>query len=156
MDSLRRLLFYCTHPLIRLYWCVFQPKTFGAKALIFHEKNVLLSKNIHAKKWGLPGGMIEKGETPSACLLRELEEELHLRELKISFKLGEYSSQQEGKYDTVHVFVIHLASPTFKKAWELQSAEWFPLAHLPEDISPATRRRIEEYHAGKRELKVVW
>ncbi len=156
MNPLKQLLFHLTHPFFRLYWRIFQPKTFGSKALLLHEKSVLLSKNINAKLWGLPGGKIEKGETPDVCIKRELEEELHLTDLKLAFPLGTYHSKQEGKYDTVHVFVIHLPSKTFHKAWELAAAEWFSLDALPFDLSPATQRRIEDYQAGKREIEGEW
>ncbi len=153
---MRQLLYKLTHPFFRLYWKIFKPKTSGTKALLIHDQNILLVKNINVTKWSLPGGQIDKKETPESCVERELSEELGLENVHISHKLGVYTSTRQSKQDTVHVFVINLLSPSFTKKWELQAAGWFSLDSLPEDISPATDRRIAEYEQGKRDLTDFW
>jgi ADP-ribose pyrophosphatase YjhB (NUDIX family) len=115
-----------------------------------------LVKNININHWSLPGGKIDKGETPEACLLRELKDELALSMVKIDYKLGEYLSNKEGKRDAVYIFVVKLLSPDFQKQWELEEAQWFPLSHLPENISPAASRRISEFQNGSRNLLSAW
>jgi 8-oxo-dGTP diphosphatase len=49
-------------------------------ALIFKNGKILLTRRPphqeHAGYWEFPGGKIEPGETPAACLARELQEEL--------------------------------------------------------------------------------
>lgn len=49
-------------------------------AVIFHKEFILAtrrSRGMHlAGKWEFPGGKIEKGETPDACIVREIQEEL--------------------------------------------------------------------------------
>ncbi|EJF80829.1 mutator mutT protein [Bartonella sp. DB5-6] len=51
-----------------------------ACALLDQDKRVLLTERPQGKSlaglWEFPGGKIEKGETPEASLVRELEEEL--------------------------------------------------------------------------------
>ena len=156
MEKIKWLIYKITHPFVRLYWQIFKPKTYGARAIILNEANILLVKNINVNHWSLPGGKIDKEETPEECLLRELKEELALSISKTDYKLGEYLSNQEGKRDMVYIFVIKLFSSTFQKQWELQDAQWFPLSRLPENLSPAASRRIAEFQNGSRNIISAW
>ena len=52
-----------------------------ARCILYREDEYLLA--VHAsfwgtqrRRWGLPGGQIERGESPDTTVLRELEEEL--------------------------------------------------------------------------------
>jgi 8-oxo-dGTP diphosphatase len=51
-------------------------------ALIIHDEKVLLAQRSAAMdlpgKWEFPGGKVEDGEDPKACLLREIREELSI------------------------------------------------------------------------------
>ena len=54
----------------------------SAAALVDHDGRVLLAKRPENKTmgglWEFPGGKVEKGETPEAALIRELDEELEI------------------------------------------------------------------------------
>ena len=55
----------------------------AAVALVDADGRVLLTQRPEGKEmaglWEFPGGKVEEGETPEACLMRELEEELGIR-----------------------------------------------------------------------------
>ncbi len=153
---MKRFIYKLTFPLYQLYWKFFNPKTSGARALIIHDNQILLGKNLNRKYWSLPGGKIDRGETPEQCVLRELKEELDLDNLTVDFQLGIYHSRREGKRDTIYIFVIFVKNLIFNKQWELEDAGWFPLDALPKGTSPATKRRISEYHQGKKGVSDKW
>jgi 8-oxo-dGTP diphosphatase len=55
----------------------------AAAALVDADGRVLIAKRPHGKPleglWEFPGGKLNEGETPEACLIRELQEELNIK-----------------------------------------------------------------------------
>jgi 8-oxo-dGTP diphosphatase len=58
--------------------------TKGKKILIAQRK---VDAAVEALKWEFPGGKLEHGETPEACLRREIKEELDLK-IKVGRLIG--------------------------------------------------------------------
>ncbi|HEX7693095.1 MAG TPA: NUDIX domain-containing protein [Sphingomonas sp.] len=137
----------------RLYWRITRPRTIGVRAVLLDaEDRVALVRHTYTDQWYLPGGGVKKGESVAAALLRELEEEIAVREPRIERVLGVYHSRREGKDDHIAIFVARVVDApgdlTRADPIEIEDARWFPLDALPANVSPATARRIAEYREG--------
>jgi 8-oxo-dGTP pyrophosphatase MutT (NUDIX family) len=119
---------------------------------------VLLVKHAARDYWSLPGGGVGRNENTFGALNRELWEELRIPPAWMidHEKLGTYFSQREGKTDTIDIFILECKDSKFIQGYELDDAQWFDIAELPSDTSPATRRRIDEYLSGERGIERVW
>ncbi len=53
--------------------------SFRVAALIFHEGHLLVNRSVTDRYWALPGGRAEIGESTEETILREIEEELHVK-----------------------------------------------------------------------------
>ncbi len=153
---------YILIPIASIFWHIFKPKTFGVKAIILCDNEMLLVKNISESKWHLPGGGMHKNELSLDAIKREVKEELNFDlELfsKIKFcdcvLLGTYVSNYEGKQDTIYVYIFKLDSkPKFEiDKSELSDGCWFNINDLLNnkniEISSATIKRLNEYLNGQ-------
>ena len=52
--------------------------TVGAMGIVEHDGKVLLVRLAYRKHWGLPGGLLKRGEQPAAAVVREVAEEVGL------------------------------------------------------------------------------
>jgi 8-oxo-dGTP pyrophosphatase MutT (NUDIX family) len=122
-------------------------RTSGAKAMVFDADGaLLLVRNRYGRtdRWLLPGGGIKRGEAPAAAAAREVREETACVLTEVT-PIGVY----------VHLFRATTRSTAVPDGTEVAEARFFPLDALPEGVSPATRRRIEEL-AGTRAPNGRW
>ncbi|WEK41979.1 MAG: NUDIX domain-containing protein [Candidatus Sphingomonas colombiensis] len=138
---------------MRLYTRVMRPRTFGVRALLLDPGGrVALVRHHYIAGWYLPGGGVNRGEHAEAAIRRELHEEIGLTQIEITGLLGIYHNRAEAKDDHVVVFVATAPPgviPTAADCREIAEAGWFAPDALPEDTSPATRRRIAEHLTGQ-------
>ncbi|OHB30208.1 MAG: NTP pyrophosphohydrolase [Phenylobacterium sp. RIFCSPHIGHO2_01_FULL_69_31] len=78
----------------------------AAAALVDVDGRVLLCQRPEGKQlaglWEFPGGKVEAGETPEACLIRELEEELGIRVSHACLAPFVFASHE---YDSFHLLM---------------------------------------------------
>lgn len=156
MNRLRRWKFKAVGLYLRLYWRIFRPFSVGVRAILINDQGkILLLKHSYGQFWYLPGGGVDKDETLTAALSRELGEELNLQYKDAPVLLGTYSNHFEGKNDFVSIFVIR--NFTLKPEQNLEISHWqfFDLDKLPEKISPGTRKRIAEFK-GEKVIDYIW
>ena len=102
-----------------------------ARCLLYRNDRFLLA--VHAsfwgsqrRRWGIPGGQIERGEDPASAAAREIEEELsiYLPEL---MEVGPFSYKR-----TMHmVYAARVSEPVHE--WdesELLEIGWFSIADI--------------------------
>ena len=93
------------------------------------------------KKWGLPKGHAEEGETPPEAALREVAEETGLTDLTLGPELVTIDwlfrskGEQIHKYTTFYLMYSAAGDPLPQRAEGITSCEWVPLAEAHDRIS---------------------
>ena len=124
--------------------------TLGVRGLVLNaDGQVLLIHHTYMVGWYMPGGGVEKGETCELALERELVEEAGIQ---INGRPSLISMHANLGFPGDHVLIYRVedwtqVTPTQKG--EIEQIGWFHPDALPDGITPATRRRIEEALAGK-------
>ncbi|MGH2524732.1 MAG: NUDIX domain-containing protein, partial [Anaerolineales bacterium] len=125
------------------------------KLLLVREGAILLVRHSYKPGWHLPGGGVKKGETLEQAARREAREELGaaLNELWL---VGIYTDFSQYKSDHMALFASRSFTLSGKSDNEIEQALFFKPEALPNDVAPPSRRRIEDYVAGKRLSFGAW
>lgn len=124
----------------------------GAKALVIWNNKFLVVQRdnkpgiLNPNKWNLPGGAIEEGESPEEALMRELEEEVNIKNASSVESMGTTTYEDGGSI--VYRFTIRLTAEEFKNVRlvsEGQRLDWFTRTEALElDISPHFRAYLTD------------
>ena len=141
----------------RKLWRLVRPSTTGVKVLLFDpDGTIALIRNAYGRSdlYVLPGGGVRLFERPQVAAVREIQEELGLEAIEVVLRSVHHSSA-EGKRDTIYLFTATARGDLSIDRKEVAEACFFALGTLPETVSPATRRRIDE-HLGLRHPDGTW
>ncbi len=145
------------HHVRRWLWRVLRVRTRGVRVMVFNARGeLLLIRHTYGRSdlFLFPGGGMRPGETPEQAARREVKEEVGCTLSSVAF-VSQHFTTAEGWRDTVHLFRAVSADEPAADGVEVAEARFFPLNDLPEAISPATIRRIEE-HLGTRTADGSW
>lgn len=140
-----------TRPLFRLYARTLRGLTLGVRGLVVNEGGqVLLVKHTYLPGWYMPGGGVEYGETAEEALARELIEEAGVRMTGRASLVSFHSNHVKMPGDHVLIYRVgawEACEPT--QRGEIEEIAWFASDALPDDVTPATRRRLTEALRGE-------
>ena len=109
--------------------------------VINNENKVLLLDHVlrPASGWGLPGGFIEKNESPAKAIKRELREEIGLEIENIEiFRIRTMNRHVE------ILFSAHSITEGKVQSFEIKELGWFDYNSMPQKISTIHKQIIKE------------
>lgn len=119
-------------------------------AIVEKDNKILLQRRSDNGKWGLPGGIMEMGETYHEAAIREVKEETGL-DISIDYLIGIYHNKdwQWASGDEAHVicavFKAHIVSGELQKDLESLELKFFSEDELPEITSPDHKMAIYDF-----------
>lgn len=132
--------------IIRRFQSLIGITSIGVRAIVVNERNhVLLIRHTYSPGWYLPGGGIKKGENVYDAIVRELLEETGIIVQSSPKLFAIYLHNYAGTSDYPVLFVIKKYEKITTKSIEIAEIDWFNYDALPEDITPGTQRRLDEY-----------
>lgn len=129
--------------------------TVGAICLIERpDDSILLVRQVYRRHWGIPGGLLERGEEPADAARRELMEEIGLAVDLI----GEPAVVVDAEAQRVDV--VYRARPSAgidpdsvsPQSPEIADVRWFPRADLP-DLQHETVQALVALSRGSHQLR---
>ncbi|MFF2089670.1 NUDIX hydrolase [Paenibacillus sp. NPDC058174] len=119
-------------------------------AAIVNQRGQILLVQHNDHTWGIPGGLMELGESTEECLRRELKEELQitLKQLRL---VGVYSGEAlytrlKNGHEYYNVVIAYLCTEyegeLLPDGIEILDAAFFSLNQLPEQLNPFIREKL--------------
>jgi ADP-ribose pyrophosphatase YjhB (NUDIX family) len=123
--------------------------TLGVRAMLLADGRVVLVKHSYVPGWYLPGGGVEAGESFAEALAREIFEEAGATLTGPAQLFAVYRNARVDRRDHVGLFVCRhweqtVAPRLQPRSREIVACESFPVDALPQDVTPATRLRVDE------------
>ncbi len=127
--------------------------TLGVRAIVINPANqIILVRHTYVAGWYLPGGGVDKDETSSAAIKRELLEEANVRLTEEPELIDIYYNPKIYTHDHVVLFRclnwVQDAMPAPNE--EIAECGLFDIENLPDGTTESTRARLREVLQGER------
>ncbi|HEY0625242.1 MAG TPA: NUDIX domain-containing protein [Allosphingosinicella sp.] len=141
IDKFLRVAVGGAHRLLRAFWFVRRPRTFGAHAVaLTPEGRIVLVKLRYARGWRLPGGGRKESEDPREAVLRELREEIGMIRHGSVQLACELEERPDFKRDTAALLIVRDVEYRPRWSLEIESVTEAELDRLPPKMSPRAVR----------------
>lgn len=126
-----------------------------AHLIALDADRVLLTRRRNAAygdgHWHLPSGHLEPGESITATLIREAEEELGigLSEDTIEFAHVMHRDDEGGRIGFFWTATEWSGTPAIREPEKCDGLDWFPVDRLPEPIIDYHEQALAEIRAGR-------
>ena len=113
---------------------------------VTRDGRLVLVRHTYLPGWHFPGGAYKSGEDREAAMLRELREEIGMTGHGAVAHFGDYRHVSRTRDEAVSVFVVRDVEFVPRRSFEIADIQAFAPDAMPEDLTPATRRRFDEWH----------
>ncbi|WP_435583330.1 NUDIX domain-containing protein [Amycolatopsis thermoflava] len=132
----------------------------AAGALFVDGDRVLLVRKTYGNRWDIPGGYVDRGESPAAACRREIREEIGLEREPVRLLVQDWAPNEKEGDKILYVFscgdldsdeqAIQLDND------ELDHWEWVPVEKLDEYVIPRLARRLSQAYRASTERTTLY
>lgn len=132
--------------LVHRFYFLKRGMTIGVRAACFNDNGeVFLVRHTYLPGWYLPGGGVERNETVTQAVLKEMREEGHLEPVVPVTLFHAYHNTRDSRRDHVLLFraQVRQTAPRLPD-YEIAECGFFHPDALPDGATTATRARLAE------------
>lgn len=132
----------------------------AAGALFVDGDRVLLVRKTYGNRWDIPGGYVDRDESPADACRRELLEELNLDRPPVKLLVQDWAPNEKEGDKILYVFDCGKLGDDEQRITldgeELDRWEWVPVDQLSEYVIPRLERRLTRAHAATRDNTTLY
>lgn len=121
------------------------PRIASGALFVSHDR-ILLVRKTYGNRWDIPGGYVDRGESPAAACEREVREELGLNRRVKRLLVHDWAPSEDEGDKILYVFHCgELAASEHEirlDRVEIDKTEWVALENLAHHVTPRLVRRL--------------
>jgi len=132
----------------------------AAGALFVDGSRVLLVRKTYGNRWDIPGGYVDRGESPTQACEREIREELGLGRSVTRVLVHDWAPSEKEGDKLLYVFDCGALGADEQRIQleenELDRWAWAEVAELSEYVIPRLARRLTQAHRAWSEGQTLY